>query len=67
MKEEFCYFVIPEVKTSRKEDLNLGTRIVCLPLSFNITTQPENSEGPFFNLKTLIDYSLLYNQLKKTV
>lgn len=61
-----CFFIIPDIFSSEKGDLNAGERIVKFPLNWSFTMKPSGSEGPFFNLKDLLEQSILYKNLKKT-
>lgn len=62
----YCFFIIPNILSSAKGDLSAGERIVKFPLNWPFTLKPSGSDGPFFNLKDLLEQSILYKNLKKT-
>lgn len=63
--ENYCYFIIPNARTSEKNGLTAGERIVAFPTSWPIALFPTHSEGPFLSLDFLIKNSIMYNDLKK--
>ena len=62
----YCFFIIPELFSSEKGSLSAGERIVKMPLTWSFTMKPSGSDGPFFNLKDLLEHSILYKNLEKT-
>lgn len=59
----FCYYILDNAKSSKKGDLEIGVRIFEVNTNYPIINFTEG-EGPFYNLKILIENSLIYKNLK---
>jgi hypothetical protein len=58
-----CYYILDNAKSSKKGDLEIGARIFEVNTNDPIISFKEG-EGPFYNLKFLIENSLIYKKLK---
>lgn len=58
-----CYYILDNTKSSEKGDLAIGARIFEVNTNYPIISFKEG-EGPFYNLKILIENSLIYKKLK---
>jgi hypothetical protein len=62
---EYCYFILPDVISSDKNTLSSGERIFAIPTNWPVNIHFKTAEGPFFNLKYLMEYSKMYQNLKQ--
>lgn len=60
---DVCYYILDNAKSSKKGDLEIGVRIFEVNTNYPIISFKEG-EGPFYNLKILIENSLIYKKLK---
>lgn len=62
---DYCYYILPDALSSLKGDLTIGERIFAVPTTYPII-EFEYGEGPYFNLKVLMEQSEIYTKLKKS-
>ncbi|HJS01155.1 MAG TPA: EndoU domain-containing protein [Flavobacterium sp.] len=60
---DFCYYILDNTTSSKKGDLEKGARIFEVNTTYPIFRLTEG-EGPFYNLKILMENSLIYKKLK---
>ena len=67
-----CYYIarnaamVKNTKMSEVGDLTTGVRILPMSTNMPIIFNSKDLEGPFYDLKSLIENSLVYKELKKT-